>query len=127
MSSMQALNFLFLLLILAFHRSTANTTTAKPTFNHFDYVPLIIEAVFICVFAIAMGIVEFLIRAEILAKEDARGPTKIHLQHLQEYKEQEIKFLESGGQANLVRTPRSNKSTAPAVAIVQPEMVEVAA
>ncbi|KAI6204098.1 hypothetical protein M3Y94_00633000 [Aphelenchoides besseyi] len=124
---MQSLNFIFVLLILALHQTTVNATTAKPTFNHFDYVPLIIEAVFICVFAIAMGTVEFLIRAEILAKEDARGPTKIHLQHLQEYKEQEMKFLEAGGQANLVRTPRSNKSMATAVVSVQPEMIEVAA
>ncbi|KAI6225233.1 hypothetical protein M3Y99_00818600 [Aphelenchoides fujianensis] len=96
------------LLPAAVRAASSENATASPDFNRFDFVPLIIEAVFLVAFSVAMGVVEYLIRAGVLAKEEARGPTKIHLEHLKvEYKDQETKFLEAGGQANPVRTPRS--------------------
>ncbi|KAI6170684.1 hypothetical protein M3Y97_01128900 [Aphelenchoides bicaudatus] len=79
----------------------------------FDYIPLVIDVVFLSLFVIAMAIVEVLLRKGILGKEEARGPTKIHLQHLKVYQEQEVVFLENGGQANKIREPIQSSSMIP--------------
>ncbi|CAD5225949.1 unnamed protein product [Bursaphelenchus okinawaensis] len=71
--------------------------------SNFDVVPLIVELVCIVMAVVSFGIFELLYRQGIFFKEDSEGPTKIHMQHLQEYKKQEDKFLSEGGQANPVR------------------------
>ncbi|KAI6239857.1 hypothetical protein M3Y99_00517500 [Aphelenchoides fujianensis] len=107
MLSVLSIGLIASLLPTAVFAASSDHTTVAPDFNRFDFVPLIIEVVFLVAFSVAMGVVEYLIRAGVLANEEARGPTKIHLEHLKEYKDQETKFLETGGQANPVRTPRS--------------------
>ncbi|CAD5230376.1 unnamed protein product [Bursaphelenchus xylophilus] len=69
----------------------------------FDIVPLIIELSCLGGFAISLAIFEVIYRKGLIFKEDQEGPTKIHREHLQEYKKQEDKFLANGGQANPMR------------------------